>query len=285
MYRSGIICALFLCLVACASHSPEFILPDGSQRGLDAALADCKFVAETAGLDASQFGRCPIARVAQAALIECMVAKGWIIYNPNSSTSTNPNTSYTASTEAMPSIEIPPGFIEDDTSGDSGPGVFLSHTYAGPHDTMLAAVWQQNPVSVFGEENFPVPSGFWRYTNARGNNDPWGNRFDFVVITPELTGLVGGLFNETTPDPRWTVFYAVRESVLVGGVGAYVPISSNTRLVLVVTTPLSSQRKDAGIDRGRSLDIQERQTLEAFAGGWIKWMRRQSYRIWNQVHE
>ncbi|WP_027183681.1 hypothetical protein [Desulfovibrio inopinatus] len=288
MYWRRWLSALLLGLTACASHPPQFVRFDGSRAGLDTALADCRHVAETAGLDASQFGRRPIVRVEDAALMECMSAKGWTVEETPLSGSDRTKPGDRASRVPLfPRLDIPPGFNELDTEPDiaNGLGVMSSHVYGGPHDTVLAVVWQQNPLAEFGSENFPVPSGFWRYTEAREPNDPWEDRFDVVFVTPELTRVLWAFVSEDTPEPRWTVFYAVRESVLVGGVGAYLPLAPDRRLVLVVTTPLSHERKDVGLDRGRDISASECQALEAFAGGWIKWMRQQAYRLWARSQE
>ncbi|WP_462326040.1 hypothetical protein [Desulfoplanes sp.] len=243
----------------CASHDHIWYKPGHYQGDYDVDCVECERVAKTLSMERSVSGRSLNNEVYAKAFDRCMFSKGWTTNAPDTNKNpkqkkaeTGPNF-FTVSGGIISgfdcSIALPPGFrLLKQESFAYGPTQTSSALFQGPDSVFINILFQDSGSLSFEKQRYPVKEPYFSFDKST---------------------------KEDAID--WTSFFGQVGSDWVGGIGAYLNLSSRQRIILVATRPLPRDR--AVPPKGLRLDRKQFETMKYFSedyAGWIEGLGAQA---------
>lgn len=226
---------------------------DHYQTDFDKDTLECETVAREMARQATMTGSSEDPSTFASSFNNCLTTKGW-------SNSPQPLRELPGQEKRAPlavldqgkvqgfgkTILLPPGFtLLSESSQVVGPFTALNFQWVGDDSTFVHIVFQKTTAQSF-------------------------NPIDYVVVDPFFLYERG--MDEKKPDLlRWAVFAGEVKKNWVVGLGSYVLVNKNERIVVVVTKQLPPP--EASPPPSLRLSKEQRNATERFMGEWLGWLQ------------
>lgn len=254
-YSSPILPALLVCLLLFLSGcgTKERWYKSGHyQADFDKDSLECETIAREMARQATMTGKSEDPAIFVSSFNNCLSKKGWSNHPqtiqdlPGQEKNTRLAVPDQGKVQGFGrTIQMPQGFtLLAESSQVAGPFTAQNFQWAGDDSTFITVVFQKTTTQSFDPIDYVVVDPFFLYERGKDEKKP-----DLL---------------------RWAVFAGEIKKNWVVGLGSYVLVNKNERIIVVVTRPLPNP--EAEPLPGLRLGKRQREAAERFMEKWLAWL-------------
>lgn len=256
-----LVVVLIISQVGCGGSKVRWYKPGHTQVDYDIDCVECERIAQSHARGRSVTGNSLNVDVYAKAFDRCMFSKGWTTSPPQSATATSDTPKEAAASRPEVddiqvinnvvwgfghAITLPRGFrILSKKSSVYGPTRSSSLFCQGPGPVFINILFQHSGSLSFEQTRYPVKEPYFSFDRS-----------------PKSSPIT------------WDSYCGQINNEWVGGIGAYLTISSQRRIIFSITTPLPPG--DDGIPSGLRLSRQQFGAMRHFSDTYVAWIEKVS---------
>jgi len=251
-YASPVLFVLLVCLLVFLSGcgtKHRWYKPDHYQADFDKDALECETIAREMARQATMTGKSEDPATFISSFNNCLSKKGWS--NAPQTIQKLPEQEKSAPLAVLEqgkvqgfgkAIQMPQGFtLLAESSQVAGPFTAQNFQWTGGDSTFIQIVFQKTTAQSFDPIDYVVAEPFFLYERGKDEKKP-----DLL---------------------RWAVFAGEIKKNWVVGLGSYVLVNKNERIIVVVTRPLPNP--EASPPPGLRLNKEQRDAAELFMKEWL----------------